>query len=205
MRSGPPALTAGSVRVQGFDRPLARSFYERESPRVARELLGSFLVHRTSGGDLAARIVETEAYGPSDPASHAFLGPTLRNRSMFGPPGTLYVYRIHQVHCANAVTRPGEAVLLRAASPLSPGLPNASGPGRLCRSMQLDRGNDGDDLVTGTVRLLGGPVDVGPVIEGPRVGIRVATSRRLRFALRDDLAVSRPTPWRRAQRSLAQL
>ena len=84
------------------------------------------------------RIVECEAYESGDPASHAFLGPTLRNRSMFAPPGTLYVFSIHRVYCANVVGRAGEAALLRAGEPLTPGLPSPSGPGRLCRALGID-------------------------------------------------------------------
>jgi len=174
---------------------LPRSFYARPTVTVARALLGSVLVHATPGGVRAGRIVETEAYVARDPASHAFRGPTPRNASMFGAPGTLYVYRIHQVHCANAVTRTGEAVLLRALEPVSDGLADASGPGRLCRSMGLDRRHDGADLVSGPVRIVRGPAPAGPIAVGTRVGIRRAADRRLRFALRGNRFVSRPRPW----------
>ncbi len=185
-------------RVDRFDEPLLADFFDRPTLVVARALLGTRIVHRTPRGDLAARIVETEAYGPRDPASHTFRGQTPRNRAMFGPPGTLYVYRIHQVHCANVVTRPGQAVLIRAAAGLSPGLLGASGPGRLCRALGLDLTHDGYPLDRGELRILPRSSSPGPVIRAPRIGISKAADRLWRFALRDDRAVSAPRPWRRA-------
>ncbi len=182
--TGPPA----------FDAPLPRSFYDRPTVRVARALLGTVLVRLTPSGPIAARVVETEAYIARDPANHAFGGPTPRNRSMFAGPGTLYVYRIHQVHCANAVTRKGEAVLLRAAEPLLGPLGDLRGPGRLCRGFGLTRAEDGTDLVGGPVRLLPGRRGRARIVVGPRVGIRKAVDWPLRFALEENRWVSRPRP-----------
>ncbi len=124
-------------------RPLGRGFFDRPTTRVARDLLGAVVTVRARDGVRSVRLVEVEAYVANDPASHAYRGPTRRNRSMFGPPGTLYIYRIHQVVCANLVTRPGEAVLLRAGRPLLPVEANPSGPGRLCRVLGLTIADDG--------------------------------------------------------------
>lgn len=165
---------------------------------VARALLGCVIVHRTDAGDRAGRIVETEAYIARDLASHAYRGRTERNRSMFERPGTLYVFRIHQVDCANAVTQTGQAVLFRAIAPASPGEGSGSGPGRLCRWLGIDRALDRSDLLLGMVRILPRPRRVGPIVAGPRVGISVGRSRRLRFAIDRDPNVSAPKPWGRA-------
>ena len=87
---------------------------------AARALLGARLVRPP---DRVGRIVEVEAYvGPDDLASHARMGPTPRNRMMFGPPGFAYVYLVYGMHhCLNVVTEPASrpaAILIRAVEPL---------------------------------------------------------------------------------------
>ncbi|MEM5814840.1 MAG: DNA-3-methyladenine glycosylase, partial [Candidatus Aenigmatarchaeota archaeon] len=72
---------------------LGRKFFERDTKRVAIDLLGKLLVHETKAGFCIGKVVETEAYfGLNDPGSHACNGPTPRSRIMFGPPGRAYVY-----------------------------------------------------------------------------------------------------------------
>jgi DNA-3-methyladenine glycosylase len=112
---------------------------------------------------------------------------------MFSAPGTLYVYRIHQVACANLVARCGEAVLLRAGAAALVPPKTASGPGRLCRYLCLTREDDGADAVRSRrVEVRIPPTTPGPIRRGPRVGIRRATQRPLRFVLANEPSVSRP-------------
>ena len=98
-------------------------FFARPANVVARELLGAIVESRAGGHVTAGRIVETEAYlGFDDPAAHGYLGRrNAQNESIFGPPGSWYVYLSYGVHwCANLVcAREGEAaaVLLRALEP----------------------------------------------------------------------------------------
>jgi len=69
-------------------RKLARSFYDRDTITVAKELLGKYLVHQSHGREKVGKIVEVEAYlGPHDLAAHSARGLTQRTRVMFGPPG----------------------------------------------------------------------------------------------------------------------
>lgn len=193
-----PAAAAGPAWP---GEPPPRRLLARPAPEVAPDLLGKVLVGPTGR---VGRIVEVEAYGGGDdPASHGYRGLTPRNRSMFGPPGTLYVYRSHGIHwCANVVCgEPGEAaaVLVRAVTPLT-GLaamyrdrPAArrdrdlcSGPGKLCAALAIDATFDGQDLLTPpegpAVRLLddGTPPPVDPVV-GPRVGVGRAAERPWRW------------------------
>lgn len=108
-------------------RLLERAFFEAAVERVAPRLLGKLLVHRTSTGVLAGRIVEVEAYlgphqKPADPAAHSYRGPTERNRVIFGPAGYAYVYAIYgRYFCMNiSCEREGRAgcVLVRALEPV---------------------------------------------------------------------------------------
>ena len=127
--------------------PLPRTFYDRDTTLVARELLGKLLVH----GDRVGRIVETEAYlGPHDRAAHSARGLTKRNAVMFGPPGYAYVYFIYGMYfCMNVVTeREGHAsaVLLRAVEPVQNVTGKTTGPGLLCNAMAIDRQLNGHDL-----------------------------------------------------------
>ena len=87
-------------------RQLARSFHDRETILVAKELLGKHLVHVSDGVERVGRIVEVEAcLGPHDLAAHSARGLTERNNVMFGQPGHAYLYFIYGMYyCMNAVT-----------------------------------------------------------------------------------------------------
>jgi DNA-3-methyladenine glycosylase len=131
------------------------AWFNRSVLTVAPELIGCHLVRRCANGDwYRGMIVEVEAYGPDDPACHAYRKRTPRNAVMFGPAGYSYVYLIYGMyHCFNIVTDQdgvASAVLVRALElelglNLDPMLPAktharlAAGPGKLCRAFQIDR------------------------------------------------------------------
>lgn len=176
-----------------------RALLSLPAPRAARALLGTVLERRRGRHRLRARIVETEAYlGARDPAAHAFRGRTGRTEPLWGPPGTVYVYFIYGMHhCLNlAVDRDGVpgCVLIRAAEPLDDGLaPGAlSGPGKLCRALGIDTRLSGTHLFEPRAGLTLRPgVPPRHVLVTPRVGIRHAADRPLRFLDAESSAVSR--------------
>src|SRR5688572_13948809 len=143
-------------------KPLPHEFYGPSAKLVAKRLLGHWLVRRTPEGFAGGPIVEAEAYITNDPGCHAFVGPTNRNRSMFGPPGRAYIYLIYGFyHCFNTVCcaeSVGEAVLVRAIEaefgiewmrknrPVEKETQLTSGPGKICVALKMDRSLDGADL-----------------------------------------------------------
>ncbi len=178
---------------------LPRSFYALPTVEVARALLGKILVH----GQIAGRIVETEAYlGTADPAAHAFRGVTPRTRVLFGPPGHAYVYLIYGMyHCLNVVAEAeGQAgcVLIRAIEPIPPLKGSGSGPGRLTRALRITLKHNGSDLTRGPVTIRepvypeAGEIAPFETAVSPRIGIRQAADWPLRFFVIGNPHVSRP-------------
>lgn len=187
---------------------LPRSFYARHPTEVAPDLLNKVIV---AADGRRARIVETEAYhGASDAAAHTFKGLTPRTRTMFGPPGHLYVYFTYGMHwCANTVCSEdgdGDGVLIRAAEPLA-GLdlmraarPRAkaerdlcSGPAKLTQAFGISGTHDGLDLVEGTAFRLIDDGMLPPVnpARGPRIGVSRAADLPWRWWIEGNRFVSR--------------
>lgn len=102
---------------------LKRKFFNQPTLKVAKYLLGKYLVRKIGKNRLVGKILETEAYiGPNDRASHASFGKTERCKPMYDLPGIAYVYFIYGMYwMLNIVTekkgRPC-AVLIRAIEPL---------------------------------------------------------------------------------------
>ena len=191
---------------------LDRSFYARSTLDVASDLLGKVLVRRLNGQKLSGIIVETEAYvGPHDLACHASKGRTQRTAIMFGPPGFAYVYMIYGFYfCLNVVTEDEgypAAVLIRAIEPLenahamkqfrhNPERETniASGPGKLCMAMQINKELNGEDLTGRILTIEDRRIAPGTIETSPRVGVDYAgeyKDRPWRFFLAGNPHVSR--------------
>ena len=184
--------------------PLPRSFYDRPTLHVARDLIGAKLVRISNGKKLAGIITEAEAYiGETDLGCHAKAGLTPRTRVMYGPPGHAYVYFTYGNHwMLNAVTeREGfpAAVLIRAIKPLE-GIDVISarrhgrdtfGPGKLTQALGIARADNGVDLTSEDSGLwieLGIKYPKSTVTIGPRVGLNTVPepwkSKPWRFLVR---------------------
>lgn len=201
--------------------PFDRALLAGPTLEAARALLGARLVrvgHPTAGDRIVGRIVEVEAYlGGDDRASHARMGPTPRNRPMFGPPGRAYVYLVYGMHrCINIVTEQegrAAAVLIRAVEPLegipamrrsraatrTPATPRtpdhrlAAGPGLVAAAFGIGLDCNGLDLCdTASPLHLAAP---GPIAHGQPADT-VLAGPRVGIGQAGEPAVS--APWRLA-------
>jgi len=203
------AAVRGASRRLGA--PLPPSFYDRETELVARELLGAVIRCDTAAGVASGRIVETEAYlGEHDPGCHAAAGFTPRTSTLYGPPGTAYVYLSYGVHwCANAVTRREglpSAVLIRAIEPLD-GLPLmrrrrrpidaerllTNGPGKLCAALGVSVAHNALPLYDSVFTIHRAPaVADSDVAITARIGLTKAADWPLRWIVAGSPYLSRP-------------
>ncbi len=165
--------------------------------------------------------METEAYlCENDPACHAAVGETSRNKSMWGEHGHGYVYYIYgNYFCFNAVCRPkgsAEAVLIRAVEmqfgeeqmrkwrSVEKTHDLTNGPGKLCLALNITRELDGIDLCDAKSPLFVAEnpgielflKERGPMTVTTRVGITKAADLPLRFYLEGSAFISKRIPKR---------
>jgi DNA-3-methyladenine glycosylase len=202
---------ADGQRLLGSSVPVVRERVAGPAEVVAPSLLGALLVHEQGDGRVLARVVEVEAYGRGDPASHAARGPRPGNASMFASPGTAYVYRSYGVHwCCNVVVDGegvGAAVLVRAArvlegedvvrrrrSSVARTAHLLRGPGCLTRGLGIDARHDGIDLLDATSPLRLHEDGWRPLRHqvgvGPRTGVSRAAETPWRYFVRGAPEVS---------------
>jgi DNA-3-methyladenine glycosylase len=198
---------------------IRRAFYDRPTLDVAHDLLGTVLVHNRRGVRTSGVIVEVEAYiGESDPACHAAPGPTTRNAPLYGLPGHAYVYLNYGIHClVNVVTESHgspAAVLIRALEPLDgvdvmrrrraramkgrtrrpasaiATLDLCRGPGNLTMAMGITLAENRLDLLGDRLFVEDRGIAAGPIVWGPRIGIRVGAETPWRAWFAEHPAVS---------------
>jgi DNA-3-methyladenine glycosylase len=185
-----------------------REFFDRSVHEVARDLVGCEL----ATGETAGVIVETEAYDATDPACHAYIGRTVRNEVLFGPPGHAYVYLSYGIHSLlNAVAEPegsAAAVLIRALEPTA-GIEKmrerrgrdevaelCSGPGKLTEALGVGLGLNGADLAEPPFEISSRAPEREEIeiVTSPRIGITKAAELPWRYCAKGSRYVSRPWP-----------
>ena len=191
-----------------MNKRLSRKFYTQPTLKVAKQMLGKYLVHKTKKGKLVGKIVETEAYiGPKDKASHAFEGKiTKRNKAEYLIGGHIYIYLVYgmywQLNISTGKQGRPECVLIRALEPISEISGEfaqirdlANGPGKLCRWMGFNKSHYGIDVATSKEIWLEQGEEIKPnqIIASKRIGIDYAeewADKSWRFYIKDNPFVS---------------
>ena len=169
---------------------IPRTFYERDTVKVARDLLGKKLIRTIGKQTISGIITETEAYRYSDdPASHAYRGLTSRNRAMFEQVGKAYVYFTYGMYfCFNVVARnhnfAAGAVLIRGLKPekgidimkKNRGIDKianlTNGPAKLTQALRITKKQYGVDLAKKSELFLMDGIDRKKIFASKRIGIK---------------------------------
>ncbi|CAG4930910.1 DNA-3-methyladenine glycosylase [Acidithrix sp. C25] len=186
-------------------------FFQRDTLEVAKSLIGMVILYRGR----AIRVSEVEAYrGKDDPASHGFGGISPRNKTMFGPPGHIYVYLSYGIHhCLNIVAETAgspSGILVRAGEPLEYDKAGSKvrvigpskereplssvGPGRLGRYLNVKLSDDGINICRNDqgISLFAVLEAASKVIKAtPRIGITKGTELEWRFVDSDSTYLSK--------------
>jgi DNA-3-methyladenine glycosylase len=186
---------------------LMRSFYARDTVKVAQDLLGKTLVRNIDGNLISGMITETEAYKyKDDEASHSFGGMTARNKAMFDQVGRAYVYFTYGMHyCVNAVARSSDsyagAVLIRSLFPKqgldfmlkqrkTTDISNlTNGPAKLTQALKITKKEYGEDLTKRSNLFVmdGLKIKSSEIKTGPRIGIKKATGNLWNFKISKNI------------------
>ena len=181
---------------------IPRTFYERDTVKVARDLLGKNLIRTIGKQTISGIITETEAYRYSDdPSSHAYRGLTERNKAMFGQVGRAYVYFTYGMYfCFNVVARnhnfAAGAVLIRGLNPengISIMKKNrktnkisnlANGPAKLTQALNINKKQYGVDLAKRTELYITSGLDKKKkIFASERIGIKNGVDKLWNFKI----------------------
>lgn len=172
-------------------------FRSKNTVKIAKNLLGKFLVRRYRGKIKFYLIAEVEAYdGFYDKASHAHRGKTERNKIMFGPAGHWYVYFTYGIHwMLNIVTGPKDypaAILIRRVIQLSRHgeIMVFNGPAKITKALKINKKLNGKPANKKSGLWLedrGVRISKNEIKSAPRIGVAYAgpiwSKKKYRFYL----------------------
>ena len=166
---------------------------------MAPDLIGCYLVKKNNEkNQIKGIIVETEAYSQEEEACHGYNKLTKSNKSLFGKPGTFYIYKSYGIHhCLNIVTDKenfASGVLIRAVFIPKKNERLASGPGLVTRTFDIDTSFNSlevfnNDLLWISQRDL--IIDQKDLIQTTRIGISKAKNIKWRWYLKNSRSVSK--------------
>ncbi len=143
-------------------------------------------------------IVETEAYSQEEEACHGFRKMTESNKSLFGKPGTFYIYKSYGIHhCLNIVTDKdnfASGVLIRAVSISKMNERLASGPGLLTKTFGIDMSFNSLEVLNNKslwISQRDSIIEEKDLIQTTRIGISKAKNIKWRWYLKNCRSVSK--------------
>jgi DNA-3-methyladenine glycosylase len=185
---------------------LSSEFYSRDTEKVAGEILGKILAHKTEEGVLKGKIVEVEAYlGLDDAGAIGFRRVKNIPQALLMPAGYTFVYFTYGNHwMLNVNAKVGKlgAVLIRALEPLegieimkrNRGVSDTrnltNGPGKLTKAFGIDKRHNGLDL-TGDELFIEDSDEKVKVARSTRIGISKGKCKMLRFYIKSNRFVSK--------------
>jgi len=180
---------------------LKKSFYERETVTVAKQLVGKIIVRRIHSQELTGIITETEAYREKDdPASHAAVKMTERNKVMFGEVGVSYVYFTYGMYfmlnvIAKSKKQNAGAVLIRGVYPQkglkkmmrNRGIKNidkiSDGPGKFTMAFGITKDEHNEDMTKKSSIYIKEGIKPKKIKANPRIGISKGLDKMWNFSI----------------------
>ncbi len=175
-----------------------KNFFYRHSKLVAPDLIGCYLIKNNEKDQIKGIIVETEAYSQEEEACHGHRKITESNKSLFGVPGTFYIYKSYGIHhCLNIVTHKenfASGVLIRAVM-----IPNrnerlASGPGLVTKTFGIDISFNSYEVLNNKFLWISqreSILEAKDLIQTSRIGISKAKNIKWRWYLKNSRSVSK--------------
>ena len=180
---------------------LQKEFYERETVIVAKQLLGKTLTRKIRGRKLTGIITETEAYrGNDDPASHAAVKMTPRNKVMFGQVGVSYVYFTYGMYfmlnvVAKSKKQNAGAILIRGMYPqngieimkknrgVNETQNISNGPGKLTIALGITMKHHNKDLTDNSELYISDGIKPKKINQKSRIGISKGIEKQWNFSI----------------------
>lgn len=166
-------------------------FFNRKTKRVAKELLGKYLVRTLGTKKFSLMITEVEAYvGPHDLASHSSKRRTPRTEIMYMGAGTIYIYMIYGKYFMLNIVTESEgfpaAVLIR-------GVAGINGPGLVSQHLEIDKKLNGLQLSKSNslwIEDRGTVIKSKEIVASARIGVAYAgeiwANKKLRYVYKPE-------------------